>query len=117
MKRAILDIVIGAIVLGSLIFLGQYLYIREVEVVEAQVIDKVYTESYITNPIIMLGRMPVSSPTTHPESFIIKVKYKEMESSIDDKTLYETVEIGDSVKVEVVKVYTREGLLKNEYIR
>lgn len=92
--------------LGTMIFiqgfyvaLGYYIGTAEIEEVVAQVVDKVHEEQ-----------------NTEEEKYIVQVKYKNMEASVDNQRLYEDIEVGDRIKVNYVKKFKKYTVLEDEYI-
>lgn len=82
--------------------------------VEAVVTNKEYKESYITSvPIVASNGKTTTTtiiPQYHPESYYVELKYKKLTKTIDSKELYESVETGDKVKVNLYKKKNKEKI-------
>ena len=81
--------------------------------VEAVVINKEYVPSRMYTTIISTGKscMPVIHHTS-PEHKLI-VDYQGLHDTINSEELYNALKVGDSIKMILVKKYTKD---KNEYL-
>lgn len=80
---------------------------------KARVCKKKYEDSYTT--ISMVGTVPV--PQHHDEEYNVYLMYKGKVHCLNDKDLYQKVDVGDVVSVLVHKGYNKNGELKHVYLR
>ena len=80
---------------------------------KARVCKKKYEDSYTT--IIMVGKVPV--PQHHDEEYNVYLMYKDKVHCLNDKDLYQKVDVDDAVSVLVHKGYNKNGELKHVYLR
>lgn len=116
MKKLIAIILVLALVLVLVLVSTGCGYTYEPQRVTGKVTEKDYKPPYSTTTMIMAGKVMVPTTTRHPARYIVKVAYNGIEGSINNKQLYDDVNIGDSIEVNYIKVYNKKGELKKEYI-
>lgn len=100
------------IMLSLTMFVGCGSYNYKIVEVEATVIEKDFTDSWIQ--IISTGKTTI--PITHSATYDVTVQYENLQATIDNKFFFENVEEGDTVTVHYFEGYDNAGNLKKTYI-
>ena len=86
---------------------------KEQEVVQAVIVSKNYipSDSWVT--MMPMGKSIL--PVTHhsPEEFNVIVTYEGLTLQLDSKAVYDSLKIGESIQVLLVKKFDSEGQLKS----
>lgn len=69
--------------------------------VEGEVIDKEYKAAYNTTSFAYLGKVLVPITRRHPAKYVVIIKYGLITTSVNNRILYESVEKGDIVPVNL----------------
>lgn len=65
------------------------------------VVHKTYIPAYTTTTIVMSGKTPIPIVTTHPAQYIISIQNGDIVEEFGvSKTLYDSVEVNDSINLE-----------------
>lgn len=103
------------LLIGLILFLVACTEYELVGQVSAEVVDKAYKSA--TTTVIMMpveaGKSIVMIPCTirHPVKYLVKLQYKDLTITVNDKELYDSVEIGDIVKVNHYKAGNKEKIV------
>ncbi|MGJ0848438.1 hypothetical protein ACR77J_17245 [Tissierella praeacuta] len=88
---------------------------RLIDEVDAKVINKEYKESYTIIELVPIfnGKTTTMMPRSkhHSEKHCVELKYKNMTITINDKELYNSVDIDDNVKVNYYKSEDKEKIV------
>ena len=82
----------------------------------AEVYSKKHEKEYTTTTIIPAGRVMVPQIHYHDEEYNVCLMYRGEQHNFDNKDLYYSVEIGDSVCILVHKGYNTKNELKKVYL-
>lgn len=82
----------------------------------AKVCNKKYKDEYITTTRMMVGKVLLPQTHYHDEEYNVYLMYKGGQYRFDDKELYNSVNIGDIVRVLVHEGYNKKGELKYVYL-
>lgn len=89
---------------------------EEIPNISVKVEGKQYEEPYVTTSIIYAGKTVVPQTHYHDEEYNVYVSYEGETYCINDKSLYERVDINDNVYVCVHKGYNKKGEEKHIYL-
>lgn len=103
---------ISLFVVSMFLFVGCGSYNYKIVEVEATVIEKDFTDSWIQ--IISTGKTTI--PITHSATYDVTVQYEHLQATIDNKFFFENVKEGDTVTVHYFEGYDNAGNLKKTYI-
>lgn len=83
----------------------QSVIVREKIEVSATVTEMQYEDSWIFfNPALKM-------PQIFPEEYLVTISYEDISETFDDKTLYESVEEGNTILMVLCKDYDEDGNL------
>lgn len=68
--------------------------------VDAKCIDKNYRSSYVYYVPMVVGKVTTLQPRFMPEQYNTTLKYENITRIVNDKTLYNNIEIGEYVEVD-----------------
>ena len=68
--------------------------------VDAECIDKYYKSSYVYYVPMVIGKVTTLQPRFMPEQYNTTLEYENMTRIVNDKELYDNIEIGEYVEVD-----------------
>lgn len=102
-------------IIGEIIYSATLRY-EETPNVLVKVEEKQYEEPYVTTSMIYAGKTVIPQTNYHDEEYNVYVSYEGKTYCINDKSLYERVDIDDNVYVCVHKGYNKNGEEKRIYL-
>lgn len=82
----------------------------------AKVCNKKYKEEYTTTTIKMVGKVMVPQTNHHDKEYNVYLMYVGGQYCFDDEDLYNSVNVGDIVRVLVHEGYNEKNELKHVYL-
>lgn len=94
---------------------------RVTEKKEQQVVGIVthreFEEEYYSTKYVHVHRTLVPISHHHPAKYLITITYEGIEQTFDNSTLYNKVDVGDSVEVTLVNGYNKNHELVTQYLK
>ena len=81
-----------------------------------QVVDKEYEEQHTSTTIMPVGKVIVPQSRYHDEEYNVHVIYEGKDYCINNKDLYERVNVGDKVCLKIHKGYNKKQEIKHIFI-
>lgn len=103
-----------ALTLSSLVGCGVEEY--KTTTVEGTVIEKEYEEEKITYKTVTKDGKKIKKKKVESEEYEVDIQYKDIVAEFDDEILYDSVEVGDKIKVTHRQGFNKEGELVVEGI-
>ena len=75
-----------------------------------------YEDEYTTTTMIMVGKTMIPQMHHHDEEYNVYLMYDGEEYCFDDENLYNSVNVGNMVRVVVHKGYNKHNQLKHVYL-
>lgn len=114
-------VLILIVILGILVYLlGEQIYVSNLDYEDnpstATVTEMEYQEAYTTTTMNKVGKVLVPQTHHHSEEYNVYVEYNGTIYCIDDEDLFDSVKVGDEIKVWVHEGYNKKGELKYVYL-
>jgi len=93
-KRIILFVAIVAILVGC----SKWEFS---ETVSGKITEKYYKRAYTTTQIIPAGKVMIPTTRYHPARYIVAISYGDISTSVNNKDLFDEVDVGDTVPVSL----------------
>ena len=82
----------------------------------AKVCKMEFEDEYTTTTMIMVGKTMIPQKYHHDEEYNVYLMYDGEEYCFDDENLYNSVNVGNMVRVVVHKGYNKHNQLKHVYL-
>lgn len=116
----ILALLIGLIVIWIIYEISIAIYHKTLRYEQfpstAKVCKMEYEEEYSTTTMVMVGKTMIPQTHHHAEEHNVYLMYDDEEYCFDDENLYNSVNVGDIVRVIVHKGYNKHDVLKHLYL-
>lgn len=84
--------------------------VQNTQIVEAQVVDKVYHPS--TTRVMIMGRTTVVTPVA--AKYLVTISSEQHEHTFDNESMYNSFQLGDKFKIELISYTSEAGKVFNK---
>ena len=117
MKRWFI-VMIAVLLLFSIVLAGcKRVTETEEQVVVGTVTERRFRASRTTYTHVNFGKSSVPLAHIHPAEYLVTITYGDISHTFNNVTLYRTCDVGDSVEVTLVRGYTADHELVQEYLQ
>ena len=119
MKRSIVFVVAVLLLVTMCVALTGCKRITETEeqIVVGTVTDKTFRKAHTTFSHVLVGKTTTTIPHRHPAKYLVTITYQGLTETFNNITLYNSVEVGDSVEITLVSGYTADHELVKQNLQ
>lgn len=121
------DVLFAILVIGTILCFLVLVYIigweirkcfltYEKEPVTVKVVNKRHTAAYTTTVMMRVGKVTVPQMQHHPAKYEVILRWKGEDYPVDDKEVFNELEIGDTVLAMANVGYNKAGVEKDIYL-